>query len=96
MTDKDKMIEEMAKTLLVFITEYPFNTSWSSDTQVTDVIERVRDITNARWREELSEELAEHLFNAGIRPKEGFEVDIERGSGYAFGAEVKPKQYEEE
>ena len=94
MRDKDKMIEEMAKTLLVFITEYPFNTSWSSDTQVTDVIERVRDITNARWREELSEELAEHLFNAGIRPKEGFELDY-GFKGYPTPS-IEPKQYEEE
>jgi len=73
MTDKDKMIEEMVKSLEGI-------DLWGS----ISLKDKVK--------------IATHLFNAGIRPKEGFELDMSETKQELFEEDIsiKPKQYEEE
>ena len=77
MTDKDKMIEEMAHKTRKFTT--------------------LGYITKER-RNEFAYNLSIELFNAGIRPKEGFELDMSETKQELFEEDIsiKPKQFEEE
>ena len=83
MTDKDKMIEEMWEVVIVVQGCKP-NREDCCASRCASYGRCVRIIKD--------------FFNAGIRPKEGFELDMSETKQELFEEDIsiKPKQYKEE